>query len=193
LECNSIYAIAKKNQEEMVLNIGATYDIPAVALRYFNVYGPRQSLSNPYTGVAAIFLSRIKNDHSPVVFEDGLQTRDFVSVHDVVRANISAMEHESLSGYYNIGSGQPRTIRGITETLISLYDKDIAPEITRKFRKGDIRHCAADISKAKATFGYTPQVSFEDGMRELIQWSETAESVDKFEEARQELRKRGLV
>lgn len=193
LECNSIYAIAKKNQEEMVLNIGATYGIPAVALRYFNVYGPRQSLSNPYTGVAAIFISRIKNDHPPVVFEDGLQTRDFVSVHDVVRANISAMEHESLSGYYNIGTGQPRRIRGIAETLISLCGKDISPEITRKFRKGDIRHCAADISKAKATFGYTPQVSFEDGMRELIQWSETAESQDKFEEARQELKKRGLV
>lgn len=193
LECNSIYAITKKNQEEMVLNIGATYNIPAIALRYFNVYGPRQSLSNPYTGVAAIFLSRIKNDHPPVVFEDGLQTRDFVSVHDVVRANILAMEDESLTGYYNIGTGQPKTIRGIAETLIALYDKDISPESTYKFRKGDIRHCTADISKAKAAFEYTPQVGFEDGMRELIEWSETAESVDKFEEARQELQKRGLV
>ncbi len=193
LECNSIYAITKKIQEEMVLNIGVTYDIPAVALRYFNVYGPRQSLSNPYTGVVAIFLSRIKNDHPPVIYEDGLQTRDFVSIHDIVRANMLVMEQESLSGYYNIGTGQPRTIHGIAETLISLYGKDISPEITRKFRKGDIRHCFADITKAKATFGYTPQISFEEGMRELTQWSETAESVDKFEEARQELQKRGLV
>jgi len=193
LECNSIYAITKKNQEEMVLNLGTTYGIPAVALRYFNVYGPRQSLSNPYTGVAAIFLSRIKNIHPPVVFEDGRQTRDFVSVHDIVRANILAMEHESLSGYYNIGTGQPRTIQGIAETLISLYNKDMTVEITAKFRKGDIRHCVADIHKANVTFGYTPQIPFEDGMRELIHWSETAEALDKFEEARQELLKRGLV
>jgi dTDP-L-rhamnose 4-epimerase len=193
LKCNSIYAITKKTQEEMVLNLGATYKIPTVALRYFNTYGPRQSLSNPYTGVAAIFISRIKHDHPPVVFEDGLQTRDFVSVYDIVRANMLAMEQEALSGYFNIGTGQPRTIRGIAETLILLYGKDISPEITRKFRKGDIRHCVADISKAKATFGYTPQVSFEDGMRELIKWSETAASYDKFEEARQELQKRGLV
>ncbi len=193
LESNSIYAMTKKNQEEMVLNIGQTYGIPAVALRYFNVYGPRQSLSNPYTGVAAIFISRIKSDHSPIIFEDGLQTRDFVSVHDVARANIIAMEDESLSGYYNIGAGQPRTIRGIAELLNSLYGKDIYPEITGKFRKGDIRHCIADISKAKSRFGYEPQTAFEDGMRELIEWSTTAESLDKFEEARHELQKRGLV
>lgn len=192
-ECNSIYAITKKNQEEMVLNFGATYGIPAVALRYFNTYGPRQSLSNPYTGVAAIFISRIKNDHQPVVFEDGLQTRDFVSVHDIVQANILAMENMSLSGYYNIGNGQPRTIKAIAELINSLYGKNIAPELTCKFRKGDIRHCVADISKAKEELGYTPRIPFEEGMRKLIQWSETAESQDKFEEARQELQKRGLV
>jgi dTDP-L-rhamnose 4-epimerase len=193
LESNSIYALTKKTQEEMVLNIGATYSIPAVALRYFNVYGPRQSLSNPYTGVAAIFISRIKHNHPPVVFEDGLQTRDFVSVHDIVRANLLAMEQEALSGYFNIGTGQPRTIRGIAETLIALYGKAMVPEITGKFRKGDIRHCIADIRKANNMLGYTPQIKFEDGMRELIDWSETAESADKFEEARQELHKRGLV
>jgi dTDP-L-rhamnose 4-epimerase len=193
LECNSIYAITKKNQEEMVLNISATYGIPAISLRYFNVYGPRQSLSNPYTGAAAIFISRIKNDHAPVIFEDGLQTRDFTSVHDIVRANMLVMKNDSLSGYYNIGTGQSHTIRKIAETLISLYGKSISPEITYKFRKGDIRHCIADINKAKATLGYAPQVSFENGMEELIQWSETAESFDKYEEARQELQRRGLV
>ena len=190
---NSIYALTKQMQEEMVLNTGATYGIPAVALRYFNVYGPRQSLSNPYTGVAAIFLSRIKSDHPPVIFEDGFQTRDFVSVHDIVQANLLAMEQDTLAGYYNIGAGQPRAIREIAETLIALYGKNMAPEITAKFRKGDIRHCAADIRKAQTTFGYAPQVNFADGMRELIQWSETAASQDKFEEARQELLKRGLV
>ncbi len=193
LECNSIYAITKKVQEEMVLNIGMTYGIPAVALRYFNVYGPRQSLSNPYTGVAAIFLSRIKNDHAPVIFEDGRQTRDFVSVHDIVRANLLAMEHEALSGVYNIGNGVPRPIADIAETLISLYGKTLKPEITLSFRKGDIRHCVADITKAANQLGYAPQVAFEDGMQELLRWSETAQSQDKFEEARKELQQRGLV
>ena len=193
LECNSIYAITKKNQEEMVLNIGETYGIPAVALRYFNVYGPRQSLSNPYTGVAAIFISRIKHDHAPVVFEDGQQTRDFVSVHDIARANVLTMEQEDVSGYCNIGTGTPRSINAIAETLISLYGKDLAPDITCKFRKGDIRHCVSDISKAKALLGYEPQTRFEDGMRELIDWSATADSQDKFEEARRELEQRGLV
>ena len=193
LESSSIYAITKKVQEEMVLCTGATYNIPAIALRYFNVYGPRQSLSNPYTGTAAIFISRIKHDQPPVIFEDGLQTRDFVSVHDVVRANIAAMEDESLSGYYNVGTGQPRTISGIAETLISLYNKEMTPEITGKFRKGDIRHCIANITKAKTSLGYEPQIQFEHGMRELIEWSETAESADKFEQARQELLQRGLL
>ena len=193
LECNSIYAISKKNQEEMVLNFGETYGVPSVALRYFNVYGPRQSLSNPYTGVAAIFISRIKHDHPPVVFEDGLQTRDFVSVHDIARANIMAMENESLSGNYNIGTGQARTIKSIAETLIALYGKKIEPEITGKFRKGDIRHCVADISKSRETFGYSPKTKFEEGMKELMKWSATAESADKFDEAREELKKRGLV
>jgi dTDP-L-rhamnose 4-epimerase len=193
LECNSIYAITKKVQEEMVLNIGATYGIPAVALRYFNVYGPRQSLSNPYTGVAAIFLSRIKHDRAPVIFEDGQQTRDFVSVHDIVQANLLAMEHTALSGAYNIGNGAPRSILSMAETLIALCGKALTPEVTRAFRKGDIRHCVADITQAANVLGYAPRVTFEAGMQELRQWSTTAVSHDKFDEAREELRTRGLV
>lgn len=193
LECTSMYAITKKVQEEMVLNFGATYQIPAVALRYFNVFGPRQSLSNPYTGVAAIFLSRIKNDHSPMIFEDGMQTRDFVSVHDIVQANLFAMQHEALSGAFNVGTGQPRTIKEIAETLMGLCGKQITLKITAKFRKGDIRHCIADISQARARLGYTPQVTFEDGMRELIHWSETVQATDRVDEAYQELQRRGLV
>lgn len=193
LECNSIYAITKKTQEEMVLNFGMTYALPAVALRYFNAYGPRQSLSNPYTGVAAIFLSRIKHDHPPVVFEDGLQTRDFVSVHDIVRANMLAMDNETLSGVYNVGSGTPQTIRNIAETLVTLYGKTLSADITCTFRKGDIRHCTADIRRAREQLGYTPQIRFEAGMQELLQWSETAESQDRFEEAHQELQHHGLL
>lgn len=193
LECNSMYAMTKRDQEEMVLNIGETYNIPAVALRYFNVYGPRQSLSNPYTGVAAIFISRIKNNHAPVIFEDGMQTRDFVSVHDIARANIMAMEHETLSGCFNIGTGKARSIKSVAETLIALLGKEMQPNITNAFRKGDIRHCVADISAAREAFGYEPKIKFEDGMKELIQWSAQAEAEDKFEQAHQELRKRGLV
>lgn len=192
--CNSIYALTKKTQEDMCLMIGKTYGIPTVSLRYFNVYGPRQSLSNPYTGVAAIFMSRIKNNHRPVIYEDGLQTRDFISVHDVVMANIMAMESpEADYKIFNVGTGKPLTIRSIAETLAKLYGKDIKPDITNKFRKGDVRHCYADISNIKKSIGWEPKVSFEDGMRELIEWSKTAEAVDKFEEAVAELKEKGLV
>lgn len=192
--CNSIYALSKKAQEDMCVMIGRAYGIPAVALRYFNVYGPRQSLSNPYTGVAAIFMSRIKNNHRPVIYEDGFQTRDFISVHDVVSANIAAMENtEADYRVFNVGTGQPLTIKSIAETLAKLYGKDIKPEITNKFRKGDVRHCYADISSIKNVLNWEPKVSFEDGMRELIEWSRNAESVDRFEEAVAELKEKGLV
>lgn len=192
--CNSIYAYSKKDQEDMVLNIGKTYKLPVVALRYFNVYGPRQSLSNPYTGVAAIFLSRLKNNNPPVVYEDGLQTRDFISVHDIVRANIMSME--SSSGDYqvfNVGSGVPYSIKGIAQTLAELLGKNIQPKIADKFRKGDVRHCFADISRIKEKLGFTPSISFEAGMKELIEWSRDAEAEDKFEQAAAELKERKLI
>ncbi len=192
--CNSIYAITKKVQEDMMLNIGYTYQIPTVALRYFNVYGPRQSLSNPYTGVAAIFMSRIKNDHAPVVYEDGCQTRDFVSVHDVVQANMLAMETDGGDYQsFNIGSGAPMKIKDIASVLAKLYGKDIEPAVQNKFRKGDVRHCYADITRARAALGFEPKISFEQGMSELIEWSRTAESVDHFEKANAELKAKGLV
>lgn len=193
-DCNSIYALSKKDQEEMVLMIGKTYGIPAVALRYFNVFGPRQSLSNPYTGVAAIFMSRIKNNHQPVVYEDGLQTRDFIYVKDIVDANIAAMNSNSANyESFNVGSGNPQTIKGIAETLAGMYGKGIKPEVTLKFRKGDVRHCFADMSKISSKLGWKPKFTFEDGMKELIEWSLHAESEDKFEQAKKELEKRGLA
>ena len=153
--CNSIYAYTKKDQEDMVLNIGRTYNIPSVALRFFNVYGPRQSLSNPYTGVAAIFMSRIKNNNSPVIYEDGLQTRDFISVHDICDALILSMEKpEADYQVFNVGSGVPLKIRNIAETLAKLYGKDIEPKILYRFRKGDVRHCYADITKIQQLLGW---------------------------------------
>jgi len=193
-QSNSIYAITKKTQEEMCLNIGKTYGIPTVSLRYFNVYGPRQSLSNPYTGVCAIFISRIKNDNPPLIFEDGKQSRDFISVHDIVEANILAMKSKNANyEIFNVGTGKQTTILEIANILIDLYNKNIKPKIVGKFRKGDIRHCFADISKIRRKLGFKPKVSFEDGIRELVEWSEREEARDKVDKATQELKEKGLL
>ena len=191
---NSIYAITKKEQEEMSLLIGKTYNIPVVSLRFFNVYGPRQSLSNPYTGVCAIFLSRIKNDKPPIIFEDGFQTRDFIWVGDVVNACIMAMEKDQANyEIFNVGSGKPVTIVEIANLLIKLLEKDLKPEITYKFRKGDVRHCYADISKIREKIGFEPKTNLEDGLKKLIEWARETKAVDKFEKAHQELKNKGLV
>jgi len=179
----------------MSLLIGKTYGIPVAALRFFNVYGPRQSLSNPYTGVAAIFLSRIKNNNPPVIYEDGLQTRDFIWVEDIADACILSMEREEANyRVFNVGSGKPVSIAGIAELLIRLLAvKGIKPDITFGFRKGDVRHCYADTSRIKNALGFTPKVPFEEGMKKLIRWSKTARSEDKFARASAELKKRGLI
>ena len=179
----------------MVLAIGRAYDIPAVALRYFNVYGPRQSLSNPYTGVAAIFMSRIKNGNTPVIYEDGEQSRDFVSVHDIVQANMLAMAQDVASYQaYNVGSGKRVTIRQIAETIEKIYGvEDLGVEITGRYRSGDTRHCFPNISKIERDLGYVPQVRLQTGLEELVAWSDRSEAVDQFEEARHELESRGLA
>ncbi len=195
LHPTSIYAITKRDQEEMCLTVGRAYGIPTVALRYFNVYGPRQSLNNPYTGVCAIFSARIKNENPPLIFEDGLHSRDFVSVHDIVEANLLAMESTNANyEVFNVGTGRSANILEIAQILIKLYEKDLKPEITNKYRAGDIRHCFADISmKIKNKLGYNPKVYFKEGMKELVEWGEKKEAVDKFEEAHEELLRRGLV
>ncbi len=190
----SIYAQTKHHQEEMVLLVGKTYGIPAVALRYFNVFGPRQSLSNPYTGVAAIFLSRVKNGNQPVIYEDGAQTRDFVSVHDIVQANLLAMEQKTANfESFNVGSGKPHSIAEIAQTIIDLHHAKLKPSITLESRKGDIRHCFADISKIRSKLGYSPKVSFEYGMKELMEWSKGVKAKDRFDAATKELKSKGLV
>jgi len=194
LQPTSIYAISKKDQEEMSLAIGRSYGIPTVALRYFNAFGPRQALSNPYTGVCAIFSARIKNNNSPMIFEDGLQSRDFISVHDIAEANLLAMKSSNADyEVFNVGTGMPTSILDIARTLAKLYNKDIHPEIASKYRAGDIRHCFADISKIKSKLGFQPKTSFEAGMRELVAWGEKEEASDGFENAYGELLKRGLV
>jgi len=191
---NSIYALSKEDQERMVLMVGKTYGLPSVALRYFNVFGPRQSLSNPYTGVAAIFMSRVKNGHAPVVYEDGLQTRDFVSVHDIVSANLAAMKSKNADyEIFNVGNGKPLPIVEIAETAIKLFGAKLKPEVTRKYRKGDVRHCYADTRKIEEKLDWRPRVSFEEGMQELIGWSQGVKAVDRFEQAAKELKDKGLV
>lgn len=191
---NSIYGFSKKAQQDMALIIGKLYNIPTAVLRGFNIYGPRQSLSNPYTGVTAIFISRLKNNKEAVVFEDGLQTRDFVSVHDVARAFVLAMEEENANyQMFNIGSGKGTTILEIGETLSRLLGKADLIRVNQDFRKNDIRHCFADISKAKKILKWEPKVSLEQGLKELIEWSETEKADDKFSKAQKELQQKGLI
>lgn len=193
-KARAIYAITKRDQEDMLLSIGQTYGIPAVALRYFNVFGTRQSLSNPYTGVIAIFMSRIANGNPPVVYEDGNQTRDFISVHDVVQANMLAMEKDEANGQvFNVGTGRATSIREIADTLIGIYGASLKTEITGKYRKGDTRHCYADISHIRNRLGFEPNVSIRDGLQEIVDWSRTTTADDRFEEASRELAQRGLV
>jgi len=194
LQATSIYALSKKDQEEMVLLFGRTYQIPVVALRYFNIYGTRQALSNPYTGVMAIFGSRLLNGRAPVIFEDGLQMRDFVSVHDIVQANMLAMETPTADGVaLNIGSGAAINIRQVASELAAALGVEVPAEVTGKYRAGDIRHCFADISSAALVLGYKPRVRLSDGLRELVGWLGEQEAKDHVPEAMQRLAARGLV
>lgn len=191
----SVYALSKFDQERMCLMVGRAYGIPTTALRFFNVFGTRQALSNPYTGVLAIFASRLINGNRPSVFEDGLQRRDFVSVYDVARACCLALERpESAGEALNVGSGRSYTVREIAERIATVIGKEyLRPEITGKYRVGDIRHCFADISRARASLGYEPRVELEKGLIELAGWLEGQVATDRVEEASAELAARGLT
>ncbi len=191
----NVYALSKRYQEELALSLGEFYGIPTTCLRLFNVYGPRQSLSNPYTGVLAIFLSRLMAGHAPVVYEDGQQTRDFVSVHDVVRAAALAVENPASDGMVlNVGTGTGRPIAEIASTLARLLSRaEITPTVSGQFRKGDIRHCLADIRQLQTTLGFTPQTDWEASLTEIINWSTTAPQQDSFQQADQELRAHGII
>ena len=193
---DNIYSMTKYHQEEMVLLIGKTYGIPSVAPRFFNVYGPRQSLSNPYAGVAAIWLSRLLNGKQPIVFEDGGQLRDFVSIHDVVECLVLMLEKPGADYLpVNVGSGETISILDIAKLLGRLLGSSIEPQITQTGRKFDIRHNTADISRARDTLGFLPKVSLEEGFSELIEWAKTTPdvAVDFFDKALQELQEKGLL
>jgi dTDP-L-rhamnose 4-epimerase len=192
---SSVYALAKYDQERLCLLAGRAYGIHTTALRFFNVYGPRQALSNPYTGVLAIFAARLLNGRPPLVYEDGLQQRDFVSVHDVAAACRLAMERPSRPGLVlNVGSGRASSVRDIAVSVARAVDREhLAPRITGKYRVGDIRHCVADIALARAELGYVPQVTLEHGLEELADWLQHQEATDRAEEAGAELAARGLT
>ncbi len=192
---NSIYALNKYAQERMALIVGRAYHIPTVALRLFNVYGPRQALSNPYTGVLAIFAARIMNGKPPLVFEDGQQQRDFVHVHDVAQACLLALQTTTAQGgVFNVGSGKPRTILSVAEDLTRIIGKpSVSPHVTGKYRAGDIRHCFADLTLSRSRLGYAPQVDFAKGLEQLSAWLEGKIAEDRVEHATAELESRGLV
>jgi dTDP-L-rhamnose 4-epimerase len=190
----SVYALSKYDQERLCLMIGRAYGIPTVALRFFNVFGTRQALSNPYTGVLAIFASRLLNGNAPLIFEDGLQQRDFVSVYDIARACRLALDVDAASGEaLNIGSGRAYTVAQVSALLSQVLGIPIAPEVCGKYRVGDIRHCFADISRARAVLGYEPRVPLEDGIVELAEWLQGQVAHDRVAEARAQLSSRGLT
>jgi dTDP-L-rhamnose 4-epimerase len=194
LHPTSIYAITKRDQEEMFLVVGETLDIPTVALRYFNSYGRRQALSNPYTGLDAIFASRLLNEHAPIVFEDGRQMRDFVHVSDVVQANLLALDSDITGEHvFNVGTGRPRTVLNVAETLSKLLESSQTPEVLDRCRVGDIRHCYADISRIEGELGFRPKVEFEEGMGDLLEWLHSQRAEDHVQEAQEELIRRNLT
>ena len=191
---SSIYAITKRVQEELFLSTGATYNIPTIALRFFNVWGSRQALSNPYTGVAAIFCSRILNNSAPIVYEDGEQIRDFVHVSDVVQAIILTLKNDSLkSDVFNVGSGEKITVNEIADLLNKAIGSNNKAQTTNEYRVGDIRHCFADISSIQNETGYKPRKFLNENIDELVSWVIQQKSDDTFFQAKKELEKRGLV
>lgn len=195
LQPTSVYAINKRDQEEMFLVLGKALGIPTIALRFFNIYGSRQALSNPYTGVAAIFISRLMNDLPPIIFEDGKQKRDFVHVSDIVSASVSALEsNKQIWDVFNVGSGEPIEVYEMAILLAKCLKKDILPQILGQYRTGDIRNCFADIQKIKKTFGYSPKKNLQEGMLELIEWVKQCPKPQiKTEESMSELRQNKLI
>jgi dTDP-L-rhamnose 4-epimerase len=191
----SVYAVNKRDHEELFLSVGDAYGIPVSAMRFFNVYGERQALSNPYTGVGAIFASRLLNDKPPVVFEDGGQSRDFIHVHDIARGCLLAIENDNSDGLvFNLGTGRKLSIidvgRAIACELGKPSDNFI---VNNQYRAGDIRHCYADVSRAEKLLGFQASITFEDGVSELCTWVGNQTAVDMVDKATEELKIRGLT
>jgi dTDP-L-rhamnose 4-epimerase len=191
---SSIYGISKHTQEQMVLAAGQALGIPAISFRYQNVYGPGQSLTNPYTGILSIFSTRILNGHGILVFEDGRESRDFVYISDVVSATMAGIEHSGVTGeVYNVGSGVATDVETVARTLVRAYGANVPVTISGNFRVGDIRHNVADLGKVKAELGFTPMVSFEQGIAEFAAWvKRQASPTDRYDDSIREMKSRGL-
>ncbi len=194
LEPTSVYAITKRVQEEMVLCFGRAYNLSAIALRYFNIFGSRQALNNPYTGVMAIFLSRLLNGKPPLVFEDGLQSRDFVHVRDIAQANFHALTSDQTECVaVNVGTGRSLAVLTLARLLAQELRVRIEPEVLNRYRAGDVRHCYADIAESRKRLQWGPQMSLRDGLCDLVAWAGQQRPLDRVEEAVQELSRQGLV
>ena len=190
----SVYAVSKRDHEELCLVVGAAYGVSTVALRFFNVYGPGQSLSNPYTGVAAIFASRLLNGNAPVIFEDGRQSRDFIHVSDIVEGILLALEAPAADGArINLGTGRPSTVDDVSAALARGLAVEIEPTRPGQYRAGDIRHCVADTTLASELLGFEASVTLEDGMAALVAWLGEQTANDLVDQATSELQTRGLA
>jgi dTDP-L-rhamnose 4-epimerase len=189
----SVYAVTKRDHEELCLAVGNAYDIPTVALRFFNVYGPGQALSNPYTGAVAIFASRILNGRAPIVYEDGRQTRDFVHVSDVVEAIVLALDSDCADAVLNVGTGRAVTISEVAELVAGALASDVTPKITGQFRVGDIRHCYADPAQAAERLGFRARVELAAGVEGMREWLRRQAPVDRSDSAARELGEHDLV
>lgn len=194
LQPSTVYAQTKLSQEQLVLMVGRAYGLPSVACRFFNTYGPRQGLSNPYTGLTAIFLTQIRHGHSPIVYEDGLQSRDFVSVHDIVAGLLLAMERPQAVGQaLNLATGTGTTVREVARVLMELEGRELPLDVPCKYRPGDVRHCTADIARARRLLGYEPKVDLRQGLEELYAWSRSRPTEDRVKAAHQELQVHGIL
>jgi dTDP-L-rhamnose 4-epimerase len=194
LLAKNVYALTKRAQEDLLAHLGEMCGIACTCVRLFNVYGPRQSLTNPYTGVAAIFISRVKRGASPVAFEDGRQSRDFVWVGDVIRAMADAVETGRADNRtLNLGSGRPTTVLELADKITALMGGQVRPDVTRRFRRGDVRHCTADITAARASLGFEPRVDIDEGLKRLVAWGQDAPSEDGFDMALRELEHHNLL
>jgi len=195
-ESQSIYALNKKQQEEMCMSIGKTYNIPTISLRFYNIYGQRQSLSNPYTGVAAVFCGCYLSGKSPMIFEDGNQIRDFIHVSDVVNACYLAMTTDKQEAFYeafNVGCGRPLTVLDLANAIKNAMNSDLEPQIVNEFRVGDIRHSYPSIEKIKTILGFDPKIKFESGVEDLIEWVKLQRSDIDYEKMKKELEEKNLV
>ena len=191
----SVYAVGKKTTEDLALVVGKAYGIPTVALRYFNVYGPRQALSNPYTGLMAIVASRVLSNKPAIIFEDGKQIRDFTNVRDIARSNLAAIERNGSEAVaVNIGTGRPTSIIDVANAVRDGLGGKLEHEVRGQFRSGDIRHCYADTTRAEKVLNFKAEIQFEEGLPELLEWANTETGIqDKVEHGVSELNEKGLI